>query len=197
MSLTRNRQHQKRNRGSVSRGVWGILEHVIGVGSIMSVRGTGTVDSELPVFNFGYSFNLPADSNAEVIMMSLGSDVNDKIAIPQLPRDAQRHWPEGTGGIQHPVNPSRYLEFNDDETHLRDGKFVIGSNREVVITVDGTNVTITTGGKATIEAGSMELNVAGAVEINSASLTHNGVNVGETHIHSGVDPGPGTTGGPQ
>ena len=38
---------------------------------------------------------------------------------------------------------------------------------------------------------------AAAVEISSTSLTHNGVNVGHTHVHSGVTPGAGTTGAPQ
>lgn len=179
----------------VERGVWGKLENVAGLGSIMSVRGTGTVDLELPVFNFGYSFNLPENSNAEVVMMSLGSDVNDKVAIPQIPRDAQRHWPENSGGIQHPSDGDRYVELNEDETHLNDGKFVVGSNREVVIEVDGTNVVITTGGQATINAQSVEVN-ADDIALNSNTLTHNGTNIGDTHTHGGVDPGPGNTGAP-
>ena len=38
---------------------------------------------------------------------------------------------------------------------------------------------------------------AASVEITSASLTHNGVNVGATHVHTGVVAGPATTGVPQ
>jgi len=35
------------------------------------------------------------------------------------------------------------------------------------------------------------------VNVISGSLTHNGVNVGDNHVHSGVLPGPNNTGGPQ
>ena len=35
------------------------------------------------------------------------------------------------------------------------------------------------------------------VNIISGSLTHNGVNIGDDHVHSGVTPGGSNTGGPQ
>ncbi len=52
-------------------------------------------------------------------------------------------------------------------------------------------------GSAEIKANSLKIDTSGATEINSSSLTHNGVNVGSDHRHSGVDTGPGTTQGPQ
>lgn len=51
-----------------------------------------------------------------------------------------------------------------------------------------TNIVIQAGGSVTIKAGS--------VLIESDSLTHNGVNVGDTHIHGGVLPGPSDTSTP-
>jgi len=45
-----------------------------------------------------------------------------------------------------------------------------------------------------ISAGSLTINVTGAVEINSATLKHNGTNVGATHHHA--DPQGGTVGDP-
>ena len=36
----------------------------------------------------------------------------------------------------------------------------------------------------------------GNVAADGGTLTHNGINVGSTHAHSGVQPGPGTTGAP-
>ncbi len=43
--------------------------------------------------------------------------------------------------------------------------------------------------EVTIEAGaSLKLNAA-SVEITSGSLTHNGVNIGSTHVHGGIEPG--------
>ena len=35
------------------------------------------------------------------------------------------------------------------------------------------------------------------IEITSGTLTHNGVNIGDTHTHGGVDPGTASTTGPQ
>ena len=43
--------------------------------------------------------------------------------------------------------------------------------------------------------GAITLN--GDVHINGGSLKHNGVNVGSTHTHLGVMPGPGSTATPQ
>lgn len=36
----------------------------------------------------------------------------------------------------------------------------------------------------------------GSLSVLGASLTHQGTNVGNTHAHGGIDPGPGRTGGP-
>lgn len=172
----------------VTTEVWGERTDVDGAGSVLSVRTTRGDDEELPVVNFGYSFNVAADTDTEVMTLNLGADPNAKVAIPILPLSSQRQWPVGTGGVQHPTDAGRYIEFNGDETHLSDGTFVVGSNREVTITVDGSNVTISTGGNMTLQAQ--------AVEITSNTLTHNGQDIGENHTHSGVDTGVGTTGAP-
>lgn len=160
-----------------TRGVWGERTDVDGAGSIMRVRGTNGDQLEVPVVNFGYSFNLPVDFDAEVIMINAGSDPNNKVAIPVLPANLQYQWPQNTGGIQDPNDPARRIEFNPQETFLSDGVFVIGQNREMTITVDGTNVSITTAGNLNISAG-------GDIAITSGGLTHNGRNIGDTHTHT-------------
>lgn len=43
----------------------------------------------------------------------------------------------------------------------------------------------------------IKLVTSGNVEITSSSLTHNGTNVGDSHVHGGVVPGGGSTGTPQ
>lgn len=192
--FTRYKSLSRDLQDSVERGQWGALEYVAGAGASFTVRGTGTTDFEVPLMNLGYGFNLPDDSNAEMIMLSLGSDVNDKVVLATLPRDVQHQWGAGEGGVQHPTDPERRLEFNANETHLVDGTFVIGSNREVVITVDGTNVNITTAGTATVNAGSAvvnadttingDLSVNGNFATQGGSHTHNGTNVGSTHTHA-------------
>lgn len=199
--FTRYRSRTRDIQDQVERGVYGTWAEVPGAGSMMSVRGTGTVDEEVPIMNFGYSFRLPADSDAEVVMLSLGSDVNDKVALPTLPRNLQHPWAEGQGGVQHPTDPSRRLEYNADETWLKDGNYKLGNNREVEVIVNGGNVTINIGPDATINAPNLTLNtdltVNGTVDFKGASVQHNGTNIGDDHRHGGVDTGPGTTQGPQ
>jgi hypothetical protein len=189
--FTRYQSSRRDQQDHVERGVWGGAEDVPGAGQMMRVRGTGTEDLEVPILSLGFSFNLVAgDANAEVVMLSLGSDVNDKVALPCIPRDQAFQWPAGTGGIQHPTDPERRIEFNDTETHHTDGRHAFGPNKELVVRVDGGKVFLEVNGPLTISAG-------GAVEITSPTLTHNGVNVGDTHTHPGVDPGPANTGTPQ
>ena len=67
--------------------------------------------------------------------------------------------------------PSQYIAFQS-------GGIVIKSPNGV--TIDAPNVT-----------------VKGATAITGSSLTHNGSNVGSTHVHGGIAPGPATTSTPQ
>ena len=210
--FTRGKSAAKDRQDHVERGTWGSLQYVDGSGSHMSVRGTGTLDEEVSVMNLGYGFNLPADSNAEVVMMSLGADVNDKVAIPTLPKDKQHKWPSGTGGVQNPTDPNRRIEFNADETWVKDGVYVYGHDRAQTVTVDGDDVTVTTAGGQTVTigadnsitvGGAMTLTVAGSLTISAAdialesgTLTHNGVNISSTHRHGGVESGGSNTSGP-
>jgi len=170
-------------------GVYGEVEVVAGAGRVMSVEYSEQTDLELPIANFGFGFSLASFSDAEVLTLSVGADPNAKMALPMLPRDVQRDWPVGAGGIQSPTTPDRFVEINEDETHLQDGVFVFGEERELVVTVAGGNVTMEV-------SGNLSLNVSGDVAINSSALTHNGVNVGATHRHGGVDTGIGNTGTP-
>lgn len=178
------------------RGLWGKLTYEPGSGAHMTVRGTGTIDEEVPFLNTGYGFNLDDDSNAEVVMLALGSDPNDKVAIATIARDLQHPWAPGQGGVQSPTDPSRRLEFNGDETWLKDGSYKLGNNKEVSVTVNGGQITINVTGQTAINSSGDVVIAAPNVEITSGTLTHNGTNIGETHRHSGVRSGGSNTGAP-
>ncbi len=64
------------------------------------------------------------------------------------------------------------------------GSSAVITDRAITVKADTINLT-----------GQITLN--GDVQINGASLQHNGVNVGSTHIHPGVMPGGGSTATPQ
>lgn len=181
--VDRNRDQQD----GYERGLWGELEYVDKAGAVLKVRGTGveggTLDEEVPLLNTGYSFNVAQNYNTEVILLSVNSDTNQKMAIASIPRDKQRKWPAGTGGVQHPTNADKFVQLDDDRIWLKDGTFALGDNQELAITISGGAVTISVPG--------------GAIDFQSTTLTHNGVNIGDTHVHSGVVPGGGLSAGPQ
>lgn len=112
----------------VERHVFGAQEYVAGAGSVVRVRGTGTEDQEATVINAGYGFNLAKDTNAEVMLLSAGSDTNMKFALMTIPHDKQRQWKEGRGGVQNPLDASHALEFKDGKVHLTKGEFAVGES---------------------------------------------------------------------
>lgn len=46
------------------------------------------------------------------------------------------------------------------------------------------------------ESGAIEINAPAGLKIIGSGVTHNGINIGDSHVHSGVDAGPSNTGGP-
>lgn len=139
--MTTFNQFTDRNRDmqdGIERHVYGAQEYT-DAGAIIRVRGTGTVDEEAVVLTQGYSFNLPQDYNTEVFLLASSSDTTLKYALMSLPRDKQRPWAEGVGGVQHPTDPERALEFNAKRTYVDDSKF---ATRGGVLEIDGDNVII-------------------------------------------------------
>jgi hypothetical protein len=122
-SLNRFGDRNRDMQDGIERHVWGEQEYLDGAGSIIRVRGTDTQDEEAVVLNSGHSFHLPKDSNTEVFLLAGGSDTSQKFAMLSIPRDKQRKWKEGTGGVQHPTDPARALEFNDKRSYIDDTGF--------------------------------------------------------------------------
>lgn len=58
----------------------------------------------------------------------------------------------------------------------------------------GGSIKITPSGDIEITGGNVTIN--GATAVQGSSLTHNGKNVGDTHTHGGITPGPANTGVP-
>lgn len=117
----------------VERHVFGTQEYVAGAGSVVRVRGTGTEDQEAPVLNTGYGFNLAKDTNAEVMLISGGSDTNMKFAFMTLPHDKQRQWKEGRGGVQNPLDADHAIEFKAGKVHLTKGEFAVGTTGTIEV----------------------------------------------------------------
>lgn len=119
--MTTDKTFSERNRDSqdgVERHVFSTLRHTDSSGAVVDLIGSGTNELEVPVMNQGYGFNLDDDTNAEVFTLADGSDMHQKFAVMTLPRDKQRKWAKGTGGVQNPQDPDKALEFNAKRTHL-------------------------------------------------------------------------------
>ena len=77
----------------------------------------------------------------------------------------------------------------DDFEAIRSGRVDTAFRRWIRPTVKaGGTLTITAAGALTLQAPS--------VAIESGTLTHNGINVGDTHVHGGILPGPADTATP-
>lgn len=103
------------------------------------------------------------------------------------------------GGLEDWPNTERLKSFSDAMFFPDTMKswVINGSNANaMVIQSMSGNVCISLhAGKAVIDTPLLEINSA-AVAISGALLTHNGVNIGSTHKHGGVQPGGASTGGP-
>lgn len=134
--MTTTKSFDERNRDTqdnFERHAFSELTYVDGAGSVVKVRGTGTVDEDVPVINSGYGFNIPKDFNTECFLHSDGSDAAGKFAVMTLPRNKQRRWRENTGGVQNPLDPDKAVEFNEKRTHATESNFAVGEGLFEVI----------------------------------------------------------------
>jgi hypothetical protein len=119
------------------RHVWGKQEYIKGAGSIIKVRGTDTEDLEASVLNIGgTSFNVKEKFNTEVFLLASSSDTQLKMAVLTIPKDKQRKWMEGHGGVQHPTDNTFALDFSDDLAHITKNKFAVGDKGELEVKGD-------------------------------------------------------------
>lgn len=127
--MTTFRNFNERNRDiqdGIERHVWRKLTYMDKGGAVVTVKGTGTEDVDAVVLNTGHGFNLDDNSNTEVFLVSNGSDMAQKFAILTIPRDKQRKWKAGTGGVQNPLDPDKAIELNAKRAWSTDPNFAVG-----------------------------------------------------------------------
>ena len=126
-------------------------------------------------------FHNPPSVGQQMTAMSPNGDLRQATAMPLGWSDAEAS-PSGAGD-QHVMT--------------------FGS---VTVTLEGDSVTIETGAAINLTAGSEIVMTGGGVEakldgsgfaVTGGQVTHNGTDIGDTHTHSGIVPGPSRTGDPK
>jgi hypothetical protein len=137
---TRNR-FPDRNRDvqdGIERHVYDHIEWVDGAGAVVKVKGTGTEDEEAVVINLGgVGVMYPKGTNAEVHLVTDGSDTSIKYALITIPNDKQHRWKEGQSGIQKWDDPTKRLQFGLVRTWLAEANQAVGKKGNFEATSDG------------------------------------------------------------
>lgn len=121
-----------------------------------------------------------------------GKDVDGKLAITKNTSAAVHVHLEVANAGAHKASIDIDPSGNVTVTH--EGNLDLHTKGTATVAVDGTT-TVTSTGAATLEVPA-GLTINGPVAITGASLTHNGTNVGSSHVHGGITPGGADTAGP-
>lgn len=98
--------------------------------------------------------------------------------------------------------PDHLVALQADDANLRaagltPGDIGLRDERNQMVVMNGEGVTVSGALKVTIvSAGDIDVTTPGAITLNSATLTHNGTNIGADHRHGGVQSGGSLTGVP-
>ncbi|MCZ2203996.1 phage baseplate assembly protein V [Bartonella sp. A05] len=150
------------------------------------------------------------DIGEQVVVVSSSGDLSQGIIVGSIHTDSNQAADKGC--IHRTIYPDgTTIEYNDETNSYginikSNGKFILTISDGVSIKGDGgkleliasedlkimskRDLTLSAGGKISLKA-------SGDVSINSSGLRHNSTNVGNSHIHGGVQTGGGITGGPR
>lgn len=171
---------------SVQAGGTGAAGFVSATDLIQQMDGNNRGIPNVPMHNLPY-FRLQGGGNAVIIDPKPG-DIGLAVFAQRDISEAKRSKTEG-------APPS--LRAHDVSDGLYIGGVLNGAPSQWVRFLDS-GIEITATGPVTINTpGDLTINSTGDVKIESASLTHNGVNVGSSHVHGGITPGGQNTQGPQ
>lgn len=180
-----------------------VIQPLVMIGTTSGAKVSRASLPNIPVFRFGsgrFFMRFPIKQNDFGWLKA-----NDKdISLIMQAQGRQEDWP----------NTERLHDFSD-AMFFPDcvrGWLIDGANVDAAVwqSLDGSVCISLHGDEVNIKAPKLVADIAssttinspsvtinGAVDINGGSLTHNGINVGDNHIHSGVRSGPDVTGGPQ
>jgi len=149
------------------------LKDFDGTGSQHTATVTGLKGEELKVVRqkeFGFNSNPPKGSHALMVTMGQSSDRGMIFGIDS-PDWGARDLPEGG---------TEFYDANGNTVRMTDVGLEVTAASKMVLKQGDATITVE----------------GGAIAIVSTTLTHNGKNIGSTHVHTGVQAGPVNTGVP-
>ncbi|MET3560668.1 phage baseplate assembly protein V [Bartonella japonica] len=148
------------------------------------------------------------DVGEQVVVISSSGDLSQGVIVGSIHTDANQAADKGS--IHRIIYPDgTTLEYDDEQNtygiHIKSGgKFILTISDGVSLKGEGGRLEVTApdGIKVVSESdlslsadGSISLKAGGGISLHSSGLTHNGTNVGATHVHGGVYSGGSMTGG--
>jgi phage baseplate assembly protein V len=132
-------------------------------------------------------FHNPPSIGQQMVMVSPYGEARQAFGVPMTFSD--QNASPASGGDEHVMTFGQVkVEIRDDQLKASVGGASIEATPDgVTITIGGSTLTLTS---AKIEAASA------LVQATGAALKHNAKNVGDTHRHEDVTPGPALTGVP-
>lgn len=123
------------------------------------------------------------DEGEQVVMVSPSGDPSQAVIVGSIA--TQDKQAADKGNIHRTVYPDGTVVEYDDE-----------AKAYKMDVAQGGSFALNIGGGVSIHAngGDIKIKAPGAFDIESATLTHNGKNISDSHRHSGVEPGGGNTG---
>lgn len=144
------------------------------------------------------------DASLGLVRLNLGDATGDLYLSPWVPYaqiggQIRLHNPPSVGQQMMLMAPGGEIRqalalplgFSDENPSPSD------EDDAAVLTFGSLSIRLT-GDGAVVTVGGVSLEITGSgVAITGGSVTHNGQNIGDTHVHGGVEPGPSDTTGPK
>lgn len=150
---------------------------------VNQIDGLGNSVPHTTVFNIPY-FRMQGGKNAVIIDPEIG-DIGICVFAN---RDISKIKSTKKQG-----NPDSYRQFSFSDGLYIGG--VLNAIPEQYVQFNSTGINIVSKGVLDFKSVSVNI-VADTFNVNATTFTHNNVNIGATHHHSGVQTGTGNTGGP-
>lgn len=193
-----------------------VIQPLVMIGTTSGAKVSRASLPNIPVFRFGsgqFFMRFPIkpgdfgwlkanDKDISLIMQAQGQqedwpnterlhDFSDAMFFPDCVRGWLIDGANIDAAVWQSLDGSVCISLHGDKVNIKAPNLIaeIASSTEInspIVTINSSSTTIT--GATTIN---------GAVAIVGGALTHNGVNVGSDHVHSGVTSGPGDTGLPK